>query len=1079
MNTAKTILSALCAIALGQGALSAQDPLWLRKCEISPDGTLVAFCYKGDIYTVSSTGGEARQITSNQAYDSDPMWTRDGKWIVFSSYREGGKDIFMTRYDGGVPKRITNYPGSETPMAVLPDGRILFSASIQSDASYVGFPGGTQLYMTDTTSSKMPSLVTSLRISEISVSRDGRVLYEDYKGYEDPMRKHHTSSVTRDIYLYEGASLGEGFRIDGSGTFTQLTSYSGEDRDPFFLPGTDTYYYISEQDGSTLNIFKGSTSGGTPTQLTFGKDYPARYVSVSDDGLILYSMNGELYTLREGGSPSKLSITLRRDESERQSIKRTLSSGASAIAVSEKGKEVAFVAHGDVFVTSEEYRTTKRITDTPCQERGVSFNDDGRELYYASERDGFWGIYRSVLSDKSEKCFTYATKIKEELFSEKDRTSFQPQVSPDGKWVAYLRDRTELVVKRTSGGAVKSLLKDVNYSYTDGDQSFEWSPDSRFLLCNYQANGGWNNSDVAVIEVDTGKVIDLTESGYSDGSFRWALGGKAMTWESDRNGYRSHGSWGAESDIYIMFFDGKAMTEFTREKEDDDIEKMRLGEKKAEKKEKKDSLEREKPKKLDPDFEHREDRIRRLTKSSASLGDHFLSPDGRKLYYVTPLENGRGLCELDIRKGEVRVLQRGVSGRITPSKDGKSIYVLSGNGISKIDVGAGGKQKAISFSGEFQWRPAQEREYMFSHVWRQVKEKFYDPALHGVDWDGCRENYSRFLPHINNNFDFAEMLSEMLGELNGSHTGARYYAPSGESLGRLGILFDWDYKGDGIKIREVLPDGVLNLADSEIKAGNVIESIDGHKIEAGENWLPLLSGKAGKRVAVTVRKGGKKVDLIVKPSSSESTLLYRRWVRKKEALAREASGGKVGYVHVKGMDSPSFRDVYSRALGKYRTCDALVVDTRHNGGGWLHDDLATFLSGKGYIRFTPRGQYIGTEPYSKWTKPSCVLVCQDNYSDASGFPYVYKTLGIGKLVGTPVPGTMTAVWWERLIDSSIVFGIPQVGSWAVKEGRYLENFDLAPDVLVYDSPKDLLTGRDPQLEAAVREMLKGIDHNTK
>ena len=196
-------------------------------------------------------------------------------------------------------------------------------------------------------------------------------------------------------------------------------------------------------------------------------------------------------------------------------------------------------------------------------------------------------------------------------------------------------------------------------------------------------------------------------------------------------------------------------------------------------------------------------------------------------------------------------------------------------------------------------------------------------------------------------------------------------------------------------------------------------------------------------------------------------------------MVETLSGGKVGYVHVEGMNSPSFREVYSKALGKYRGCEALIVDTRHNGGGWLHDDLATFLSGKAYIEFRPRGQYIGTEPFSKWTKPSCVLIGEDNYSDACGFPYVYKTLGIGKLIGAPVPGTMTAVWWETQIDPTLIFGIPQVTSWGLAEGRPLENLQIEPDILVYNTPESMLEGKDLQLEAAVKEMLEQINADKK
>lgn len=227
----------------------------------------------------------------------------------------------------------------------------------------------------------------------------------------------------------------------------------------------------------------------------------------------------------------------------------------------------------------------------------------------------------------------------------------------------------------------------------------------------------------------------------------------------------------------------------------------------------------------------------------------------------------------------------------------------------------------------------------------------------------------------------------------------------------------------------------------------------------------------GKKTALKIKKGKKEVELFVTPSSYESNLLYDRWVQQREDEVDKLSGGKVGYSHVSGMDSPSFRQVYSKILGKYRTADAAIIDTRHNGGGWLHDDLASFLSGKEYLKFQPRGKYIGSEPFSRWTKPSCVLMCEDDYSDASMFPYTYKTLGLGKLIGQPVPGTGTAVWWEYMMNG-VVFGIPEVGSWAIKEGRYLENMQIEPDIYVDNDPASILRGEDKQLEAAVKEMMK-------
>ena len=1061
------------------GISSSQDtPLWLRKNDISPDGRQIAFNYKGNIYIIGIEGGLARQLTSNPAYDSDPMWSPDGTNIVFSSYRDGSKDIYMVSATGGRPKRLTTYPGSETPKAILADGSILFSANIHQDASYGDFPGTEQLYVIGQEGGR-PELVTSLPISALDIAEDGTVIYEDYKGYEDPFRKHHTSSVTRDIWKYTPSADDNRFTISGQGTFTRLSSFDGEDRNPVFAADGKTYFWLSEQDG-TFNIFKSTLDSPTQSQqMTFHKGNPVRYLSVSDNGTLCYSYDGELYTMKDGGSPEKVNISIVTDLIEREIQPKKYSSGATDLAVSPNGKEVAIIIRGDVYVTSVDHATTKRITNTPQQERNLSFSKDGRTLYYSSERNGHWGIWETSLTDKNDKYFTYAVKMEEKPVTAADQTCFQPQVSPDGESLAFLKDRTAIVVRDIKSGKEKTVLdKNVNYSYVDGDQSFSWSPDSRYILCNYQADGGWNNEDVALIDVESGEITNLTESGYTDGGFRWALKGKAMTWTSDKAGYRSHGSWGAERDIYLMTFDGKRFMEFLQDKEDKEIAELLKTDKekqKEEKKEKKDSAKVEKKaEKLVLELEDRKDRVVRLTRYSGRLGDHYLTQDGKKLYYMARLEKSMDLCVLDLEDNSIKVVSKGVYGSLYPTSDDKNIFLLSGSGVSRISL-VSGKKDNISFNGDFEYRPAEEREYMFNHIWKQVNEKFYTEDIHGIDWKAYKETYEKFLPHIDNNFDFQEMLSEMLGELNGSHTGARYYYRSGMNMGNLGVIYDMNHKGDGLKIKEVLKGGVLYIADPEIKEGDIITAIDGIEIKEDTDWYGLLRNKGGKKTVVTIKKGCKKaVDLYVEPGFTDYRQMYNRWVRQREDMVQRLSGGRIAYVHVQGMDSDSFRKVYSDLLGKYRTCEAVIVDTRHNGGGWLHDDLATLLSGKGYIRFEPRGQYIGTEPYNKWTKPSCVLIGEDNYSDASGFPYIYKTLGIGKLIGAPVPGTMTAVWWESQIDPSIIFGIPQVGAIGVKEGRYLENMQVEPDILVYNDPASILRGEDRQLEAAVTEMMKTI-----
>ena len=890
----KRIIIAAALMFAGMSAASAQEtPLWLRSNSISPDGSSIAFTYKGNIYITDAKGGQARQLTTNPAYDSTPMWTPDGQNIVFSSTRERSKDIFMVPAKGGTPKRITTHPHNEALRTILSDGTIIFAAAIQQDAAYGDFPGQAQLYAVSPDGGR-PEQVTSLPVMNMSVSKDGKILYEDYKGYEDPFRKHHTSSVTRDIWLYTPAAGAKDFRISADGTFTKLSTFEGEDRNPVFAADGKTFYYLSEADG-TINIYRCSIDEPAKSeQITFYKNNPVRYLSISANGTLCYSWDGELYTIRPGAQPEKVNISIITDKIERDAEYQTVGSGASQLALSPTGKEIAVTVRGDVYVTSVEHRTTKRITNTASQERGISFAKDGRTIYYAAERNGHWGIWQTSLTDKDDKMFTYSIKMEEKLLTKAGETCFQPQVSPDGEWIAYLKDRTAIAVMNLKSGAEKIVLPaNVNYSYSDGDQSFEWGPDSKHILCNYQADGGWNNEDVAVIDIESGEITDLTQSGYSDGGFRWALKGKAMTWTSDKYGYRSHGSWGSERDIYLMFFDRKAYLEFQKDKEERQMSEMFKSEK-EEKKEKKDIVKAEKKaEKLALDLENRQNMIVKLTPNAGRLGDHYLTQDGKKLYYMVRLERGMDLCMMDMENRSIKVVSKGVYGSLYPSADDKYIFLLSGSGVSKISTGSGSRDN-ISFSGEFEYRPAQEREYIFNHIWKQVQEKFYDPQIHGIDWAGYKDTYAKFLPHIDNNFDFQEMLSELLGELNGSHTGARYSYRPAYSMATLGVLYDLDYKGDGLKIKEILKGGTIYVQDPEIKEGDIIEAINGEKITAGSDWYSLFQRKAGQRVVLTVKKGGKKsTDIYIKTAGSDATRMYKRWVEQRAEMVKKLSNGRV------------------------------------------------------------------------------------------------------------------------------------------------------------------------------------------
>ncbi|MCC8425112.1 S41 family peptidase [Mucilaginibacter sp. UR6-11] len=1061
--------------------------LWMQQPAISPDGNWIAFEYKGNIFKVAATGGSAIPLTINSSYNGYPVWSHDGKTIAFASDRYGNFDVYTMPADGGAAKRLTFDSGRDIPNEFSADDQTIYFGGRRHDiASSVRFPEDgyfTKLYKVATKGGRS-FMVNAAGTEFVHFNKAGdKFIFQDSKGYENPYRKHHTSAITRDIWIYNTKT----------NVYTKVSDYKGEDREPLWGNG-GTFYYLSERNGNQ-NLFRATEANpGKVTQLTTFDKNPVRNLSRAENGTFAFTQNGEIYTLKEGQKPQKISISINADFNGDQTQNIAVRGGASEMAVSPDGKEIAFVYRGEIFAAAAEGGLVKRITNTPNQERMIKFSLDGRSIIYSVENEQSWDIYKITIANKSEPYFYAATTLTTEPVIATDKDEFQPIPSPDGKKIAYLEERN--VIKVYDIAAKKSIAilpEDVNFSYADGDQNFVWSADSKYILAQSSEGNALGAAEIVLIKADGSKArVNLTQSGFDDNNPHFGMGDKMMYWTSDKQGMKNL-TRGGQGDVFAMFFDQAAWDRFLLNKEDlaikTEIEKRdSVDIKKAIAKA--DSLAKAQKKKItppaipefSPNLENLEDRTVRLTLASSRIGDSQLSKDGEKLYYLARFDKGYNLWVLTTRTKESRILAEinANGGSLEMSKDGRALFLLSGGGIMRIGVDDG-KVTPVPINTTFTLNAAAERAYIYEHVWKQVKKKLFDPNLQGVDWNYYHDTYARFLPYISNNYDFQVLLSELLGELNVSHTGGIYAVsfPDGERTAALGLLYDYSRTGDGLLVKDIITGGPFSIAKTKMKRGYIIDKIDGTAITADEDWAKLLNSKANKFTLITFHDPATHTTYneTVKPITigAENGMLYDRWVRKMEHLTDSLSHGEVGYVHIAEMNEESYRSAFDKVLGKNINKKALIVDTRFNGGGWLHDDLVTFLGGKRYFSLRPQGHVTtGGESANKWDKPSCVLMSEGNYSDAFMFPYAYKELGLGKLIGMPVAGTGTAVWWENQIDNSIIFGIPMISSWGTNETHPTENHELEPDIKVNNDYNQELSGEDQQLEAAVKEMLKEV-----
>ncbi|WCP70321.1 S41 family peptidase (plasmid) [Vibrio tubiashii] len=1050
--------------------LFAQTPegsSWYRDIAISPNGEQIAFTFNGQIWLANSEGGDAVPLTRESVHSSNPVWSSDGELLAYEANQYGPGDVFVLNMQTHTSQRLTFHGSKETPYSFSADGsQVLFqSQRIGNGDSEVNngyFGRSNRLYAIPASGGREQVLLAN-SVSSYSVSHDGRqALYTDLPSYtEQPWRKGSLSDAARNIWKYD---------VDTQ-THTQVTTFRGEDRNAVWADDDQSMYFLSERSGS-FNVWKQSLNGheDDAVAVTHHTKLPVRFLSISQRGDLAYGFDGGIWLKKNNeATPHQVDIRIPTARSQTSTTNVNLGYEITEMAASPTAPEIAVVARGEIFVISTLTGETRRITNTPQAERNVSFSSDGRTLIYGSERKGSWDLFSCHISEQDKSFFT-AAQITEQQLTDTPIDETQPVLSPDDQRVAYRTSRNTLKVMTLEDGSTTTLISSQSmYSYEDADWHYQWSPDGEYIVSRDGSTLSANN----ILLLDSfgqHAPITLSYSGFSQTQPKFSDDGQMVYWTSEKGGLTELDGSAVNGNVYAVTLNKRIEARLGLSQD-----QAWLAEQQEQSAEQDNGT--------SVDVHDLQDRIHRITPYSMSVIASYLSPDNTEMVVANHRDDDIEFVHINLVTGDHEVmLTRSVDDikSMTVTQDRSTLLLIGDGQLEKIDL-ASGQSEGVHFSLEAEYDFTKEKQYIFDHVWRLTKTKFYDKDLHGVNWEWYRGAYEKHLPSIHNYIDFAELLSELAGELNASHTGATYFGHPNqwESAASLGLIYDDKYQGKGIRVRSILRGGPADLPGKPIKAGSIIYSVNGIDVLPGHDIYPLLNNLEGKLTRLSVLTPGNQdtISVVTKPISlsGEAHLAYKRWVTKREELTERLSKGRIGYIHLPEMDNAAYRQLVNKLFGLYRDKEAVVIDVRYNTGGNLHDQIMQVLSGVRHSSALSRDGYsVGTFPLRRWAKPSIMLANASSYSDGSIVPYFYQKEGIGKLVGEPVPGTGTFVLWEIQQEPFLDYGVPQLG-FKNDEGKWLENNEVKPDIVAYNSPADVAANRDHQLNVAINALLATLE----
>lgn len=1040
-----------------------EDLILLRTPALSPDGRQVAFSYQGDIWRMQKDGTDLVRLTIHEAYETNPVWSPDGSQIAFSGGRYGNNDVFIVNADGGVPNRLTHHSAGDMVYSWEKD-KLLFTTTrafrqVERDAEIyqVAPSGGTPERLLDAVGD-MPALSPDGRY--IAFTRGAcRVAREQYEGPAD-----------LEIWLYDTQNK----------AYSQLTDNEVNDYMPRWADNA-TLTYISAASGRynlvKQPILQGRKSGEAEAVTQFTED-GVRHFDVVGTQYVFERKTG-IYSLQEGGQPKQIQVDLRTDYRFDPSERKTFTNGIDAYVISPNGKYIAMEIRGEVFVkeNDKEKKRSVNISNHPYRDQVPQWLNDST-LLFISDRDGNRDIYLARSGDPNKSNLFKTLKVQLERVSDSKGHVMDLQVSPDGKKAAYLLGRGQLVVADINEKGSLSNRKVLLDGWAT-PSGIAWSPDSRWLA--YSLDDLTFNSEIYIHAADNSRrPVNVSMHPKGDYNPYWSAKGDKLAFSSTRNS-------GGDADIWFAWLTKEDYEKTKRDREEGYYFDDEEDEKEDDKKEEKKSKESE-PIKID--FERIYDRLEQVTSLPGDEGSVLVSDDGEVFFFTasTGLDEGSDLYSIKWDGKDIKQLTKGGARPGGLSFYDKEVYYESKGSLAKVKED---KITGLPHSAVMNIDHARERSQIFEEAWSALNEGFYDPNFHGRDWVALNNKYKPWTLAASTTQDFRYMFNIMLGQLNSSHMGLYGSDPEKtqrESTGRLGI--EVKPVNGGVEIVHVVPNTPADKIKSKLNPGELITSVNGQPIGADTNFNALFNEESDNQVLLTVRNGKEDREVVIRPSSSISTDLYEEWVGERQRLTELYSGGRLGYIHIRGMNMPSFERFERELMASGLDKEGIVIDVRFNGGGWTTDYLMTVLNVRQHAYTIPRGAAGSLEkentkfrsyypfserlPLTSWTKPSVAMCNESSYSNAEIFSHAFKTLDIGTLVGKPTFGAVISTGGYRLMDGSFV-RMP-FRAWYVKAtGENMEHGPAVPDVIVDNAPDSKAKGEDLQLKKAVEVLLDQID----